>query len=234
MTITLLSGSATDGGGNAFIFPPDPANEQITVNIADNDAAVAANRLLSVTRDTDAAEPSSNGYYTVSLPAGYSSSANTTLSYTMSGTATRNTDYTVFTITLPAYQNSVTIPVRVTDDKIIEGTETAIMNLNGGTDGNNFTYSVNPSTTAVSMDIVDDDQTPENMRLFVTNNGDAAEPFTNGLFRISLPAGITSARAITLNYTVGGTATVGDDYDALPATLTIPALQNSITVPVVV
>ncbi|WP_346320927.1 Calx-beta domain-containing protein [Chitinophaga sp. YIM B06452] len=234
MTFTLLSGSATDGGGNAFIFPPDPANNGITVNIADNDAPVAANRVLSVTKNNDAAEPSTNGSYTVSLPAGYRSSANTTLSYTMSGSAARNTDYTVFTITLPAYQNSITIPVRVTDDKIIEDTETLVMNLNGATDGNSFTYSVNPTTTAVAMDIADDDLTPANMMLYVTNNGDGAEPFINGGFRISLPAGITSARAIDVNYTVGGTAAAGSDYTALPATFTIPVGKNSIIIPVIV
>ncbi len=121
MTFTIISGSATDGGGNAFIFPPDPANNDITVNIADNDAT-AANQVLKVVKTTDASEPKVQGNYTVSLPAGYTSSANLTLNYTMTGTATRNTDYTVFTITLPAYNNSVTIPLNVTEDKIIENT----------------------------------------------------------------------------------------------------------------
>jgi hypothetical protein len=60
MVFTLLSGSATDGGGNAFIFPPDPANDDVTVNIADNDA-IAANQVLKVVKTTDAAEPSTGG-----------------------------------------------------------------------------------------------------------------------------------------------------------------------------
>jgi hypothetical protein len=145
---TLLSGSATDGGGNAFIFPPDPANNNITVNITDNDASIAANRVLKVTPTADGAEPNANGAYTLSLPAGYTSAAPITFSYVMTGTAVRNTDYAVSTVTLPAYQNSVIIPLTVTDDQMIENTETAILTLDAaaGTDGNGFAYSRDAAT----------------------------------------------------------------------------------------
>ncbi|MFC7523503.1 Calx-beta domain-containing protein [Parapedobacter sp. GCM10030251] len=233
MTFTLLSGSATDGGGNAFIFPPDPANDDITVDIVDDDA-VAANQVLAAVKNIDAAEPSSSGSYTVSLPAGYTSAANTTLSYTMTGGATRNTDYTVFTITLPAYRNSVAIRVNVIDDKIIEGTETMVMNLLGGTDGNSFSYTADAAASAVPLDIADDDLDPANRVLTITNDGDAAEPTTNGGFKISLPAGITTTEDITVDYTISGTADAGDDYGAITGAVTIPAGQNSITVPVTV
>ncbi|MGK6352367.1 Calx-beta domain-containing protein [Parapedobacter sp. DT-150] len=235
MTFTLLSGSATDGGGNAFIFPPDPANNGITVSIADNDAVVAANRVLSVVKNTDAAEPSSGGSYTVSLPAGYTSAANLTLSYNMTGGATRNTDYSLFTITLPAYQNSIAMRVNVHDDKIIEGTETMVMNLTGGTDGNSFTYTANAAANAVPLNIADDESAdPANMVLTVTNDGDAAEPVTNGAFSISLPTGISSSEDITVDYTISGTATADDDYTAITGAITIPAGQNSVSVPVIV
>ncbi|HWV66642.1 Calx-beta domain-containing protein [Chitinophaga sp.] len=233
MTFTLLSGSATDGGGNAFIFPPDLANDDVTVNIADNDAT-AANQVLKVVKTTDAAEPNTNGAFTVSLPAGYTSSANTTLSYTMTGTATRNTDYTIFTITLPANSNSITLPLTVTNDKIIENTETAILNLNGGTDGNSFTYSADPAGNNATLNIADDDNTDANKVLLVTNSADGAEPVTNGEFTISLPVGYTSSETITVNYTIAGTATAGTDYAALSGTATIPAGAPKVTIPVTV
>lgn len=234
MTFTLLSGNATDGGGNAFIFPPDPASNEITLDIADDDAVVMANRVLSVTKISDAAEPSVNGVYTISLPPDYTSSSDITLNYSMSGTAALNTDYTISTVTLPAYQNSVTIPVFVTDDEDIEGTETLVLTLAASMDGNGFPFSPDASANAVAMDIADDDIDPAKTLLYVTNDGDASEPGTNGEFKISLADGVTSSTDITLSYTTGGTATVGDDYIALPATLTIPAGQNSITVPVTV
>lgn len=233
MTFTIISGSATDGGGNAFIFPPDPANDDITVNIADNDAT-AANQVLKVVKSTDAAEPNVQGNFTVSLPAGYTSSANLTLNYTMTGTATRNTDYSVFTITLPAYNNSVTIPLNVTDDKIIESTETAILNLNGGTDGNSFTYAADAGSATATLNIADDDNTTANNVLLVNNTADGAEPSTNGQFTISLPAGYTSSEPVTVNYTVDGTATTVTDYASIGTSIVLPAGQNSITLPVTV
>ncbi|MBO9152171.1 Calx-beta domain-containing protein [Chitinophaga sp. GCM10012297] len=234
MTFTLLSGSATDGGGNAFIFPPDPANNDISVNIADNDAS-SANQVLKVMPNVDAAEPNTNGSFTVSLPPGYSSSANTTLSYTMTGTGTRNTDYTIFTITLPAYQNSISLPLFVTNDQVIEGTETAILNLNGATDGNSFTYSADPSARQATLNILDDDDVPANRVLSISTYLNSSETGSNGAVKIKLPAGVSAAHDITVNYTVsGGTATEGLDYDALTGTAVIPAGFNEITVPVTV
>ncbi|WP_343703286.1 Calx-beta domain-containing protein [Chitinophaga sp.] len=233
MTFTLLSGSATDGS-NVYVFEPDEAYKQITLLIADDDAALANNRRLSVVKTIDAAEPSAGGTFTVSLPAGYSSSANTTLTYSMGGTATRNTDYSVFTITLPAYSNSLSIPVRVTDDMIIEGTETVIMSLNGGTDGNDFIYTAMPGASTATMNLADDDVDPAKMVLSITNTGNAAEGAANGSFRISLPEGVTCAEDITVHYTASGTATAGSDFTALPSTFTIPAGDDGVTVTITV
>ncbi|MCK7554698.1 Ig-like domain-containing protein [Chitinophaga sedimenti] len=230
---TLLSGSAIAGAAPAYIFPADATNNQVTINIADDDQA-AGNRVLTVVKTTDGTEPATGGVYTVSLPAGYTSSTPITLNYSMVGTATRNTDYTISGTTLPANRNSVTIPVPVIDDQIIEGTEVLSMRMGNSTDANGFIYTVDPATTEVSMNITDDDTDPAKLQLAVTNSGNAAEPATNGEFTISLPTGVTAAIDITVNYTVSGTATPGSDYVALPATLTIPAGQNSITVPVTV
>ncbi|HVI49040.1 MAG TPA: Calx-beta domain-containing protein [Chitinophaga sp.] len=234
MTITLLSGSAKDGSGNAFIFPPDPANNNVTVNIADDDAAIPGNRVLKVVKTTDAAEPATNGAYTVSLPTGYTSSTDITLTYNMTGNAVNNTDYTISTFTFPANTNSVTIPLTVIDDKIIENTETAILTLTGGTDGNAFTYSADPAGNNATLNIADDDNNSTNKVLLVTKSADGAEPSANGEFTISLPAGYKSSEDINVSYTVGGTATAVDDYVALSGTVKIPAGQNSITVPVTV
>ncbi len=47
------------------------------------------------------------------------------MSYTVTGTATNGTDYTSLTgtVTIPSGSNSVTLPVTVADDNIIEITE---------------------------------------------------------------------------------------------------------------
>lgn len=232
LTFTILSGSATDGGGNAFIFPPDPVNDDIIINIADNDAT-AANQKLRVEKVNDAAEPGTPGSFKVSLPPDYTSSANTTLSYSMTGSATRNTDYSIFTITLPANQNSVSLPVSVIDDKIIEGTETATLNLVGGTDGNSFTYTADPASNTANLDITDDDNTADNRKLSVVTTTHATEGnATPGRFTIKLPAGITTSTAITVNYTIGGSAASPADYPALTGTAIILAGSNQVVVDV--
>ncbi|MGX5817199.1 Calx-beta domain-containing protein [Chitinophaga lutea] len=233
LTITLLSGSATDGGGNAFIFPADPANNDITVNITDNDATLT-NRLLKVVKGNDGSELGFNGSYVVSLPAGYSSSANTTLSYTMSGDAVRNADYNIFTITLPAYSNSITLPLRVTDDKTIEGDEVATLLLNGATDGNSYTYGADPLNNRADLIILDDDDVPENRVLSVAPGPIMGEPVTNGFFKIQLPSTVRTTYPITVNYTVGGTATGGADYEALAGSVVIAAGDNEATVVVTI
>jgi gliding motility-associated-like protein len=214
---TLLSGSATDGGGNAFIFPPDPANNNITVNITDNDASIAANRVLKVTPTADGAEPNANGAYTLSLPAGYTSAAPITFSYVMTGTAVRNTDYAVSTVTLPAYQNSVIIPLTVTDDQMIENTETAILTLDAaaGTDGNGFAYSRDAATYQATLNITDNDQTPANLVVRVWKDRDGAEGGTSARFNFGFLPGITVSEIVKVNYTISGTAVKGLDYNGL-------------------
>lgn len=228
----IISGSATDGGGNAFIFPPDPVNENININIADNDATTA-NQVLKVVKTSDAAEPGTQGSYTISLPADYTPGADITLSYTMNGSAVNNTDYSISTITFPAYRNSIIIPLSVIDDKIIEGIETATLNLTGGTDANAFIYSADPASSTADLDITDDDNTAASRTLSVVATANATEGVAiPGSFTIKLPDGITAASAITVNYTIGGTATSGADYTALTGTATIAAGQNSVPVTV--
>jgi len=156
-TINILSGSATDGGGNAFIFPPDPANSEITLSLTDNDN-ITANKVLTVTKITDAAEPATNGLFSVKLPSDYRSSRNITLSYSVTGTATQGADYTIGTINLPAYRNIIQVPVVVVDNGVVEPTETVIFTmLNGSTDGNGFAYIPNPGFAADTINIIDND-----------------------------------------------------------------------------
>jgi gliding motility-associated-like protein len=229
MIFTVLSGSAIDGG-NAFTFPPDPVLNKVTVNIADNDASVV-NQVLSVVKTADTAEPDQSGSFTISLPTGYTSSSNITLNYSLSGSATRNTDYTVSTITLPAYTNSVSIPVVVMDDQIIEGTETVILSLTGGTDGT-FTYTAASGAAAATLNIADDDNTAANRVLSASSLANATEGGAAGSFNIKLPGSILATAPITVNYTVGGAATSVTDYAALTGTATILTGQNSVTIAV--
>jgi gliding motility-associated-like protein len=224
VVMTLNGGTSTGltftGNGNA------------TVNITDDESNTPASLVLTVAKGTDGAEPSTNGRFDISLPAGITSSEAITVNYTIAGSATSGTDYNAITgtITIPAGQNSVSIPVTVINDQLIENTETVIMTLNGG-NSTSFTFT---GTGNATVNIIDDENKPANLVLTVTKSTDASEPATNGGFNISLPTGITSSEDITVNYTIGGTATAGTDYNAITGTITIPAGQNSVSVPVIV
>lgn len=49
--------------------------------------SAAADRVLSVTKTADAAEPSASGGFNISLPAGINAAADITVSYSIGGTA---------------------------------------------------------------------------------------------------------------------------------------------------
>ena len=146
---------------------------------------------------------------------------NITVNYTVAGSATAGTDYTALSgsVIIPAGQNSVAIPVLVTNDNIIEGTETLVATLTGAT-STSFSFSAAGNAT---VNIADDENIAANLALSIAKTADAAEPSTNGSFSISLPAGITATENVTVNYTVAGSATAGTDYTALSGSVIIPA-----------
>jgi hypothetical protein len=76
--------------------------------------------------------------------------------------------------------------------------------------------------------------TTANQVLAITKVQDGTEGTQNGSFSISLPTGVMAAEDITVNYTVTGTATSGDDYTALTGTVTLPAGSNSVALPVTI
>ena len=134
----------------------DPANDAATVTIADNDTA-----LVSIAATTPAAEPAVNGQFTVTMS--NPSSTDTTVSYTVAGSATpgAGNDYTTLsgTVTILAGATTATIDVTVLDDSLAEGLEDVIVTLTGVTAGDpQVTVDVASDTATVT--ITDDDNAP--------------------------------------------------------------------------
>jgi hypothetical protein len=200
----------------------------VTANIADDDNTIA-NNTINIARISHGAEPSTNGQFAVSYPPGISSSEDTQVTYTISGTAINGTDYTTLTgtVLIPANTNSVPVNVLVTDDQIIEATETVTLAL---TAANNVSFSPTVNTTPATLNIIDDDNTAANNKVILSWSADGAEPGTPAQFKLSFPAGYTSSQATVVNYTTAGMATPGADYTALSGTVTIPANTNSVSI----
>ena len=79
--------------------------------------------------DAAAAEPADDGQFTVTLS--NPSDTDTVISYTVTGDATADSDYTALsgTVTIPANTTTATIDVSVLDDSLLEDNETVTVTL---------------------------------------------------------------------------------------------------------
>jgi hypothetical protein len=199
-----------------------------TMNITDDDSVNPANMVVKVTRGKDGAEPSTNGSFIVSLPAGYTTIGNLTLQYVLSGTAVLNRDYTIGQVVLPAGSNSVEVPVVVIDNKILDGIRTVVMKLSGVNQplpGAVFTVSPTPD----SIRILDNNASDKNAVILEAVPGEDVAKGPNGVARLRVrfaDPGVISTSDITVSYQVGGTAVAPDRYETLSGTVVISAGQK--------
>ena len=114
-----------------------------TANITDDDGPTT---VTIVATTPNAAEPATNGLFTVSRSGGGAAQLALPLvvNLTISGTATNGTDYANIpaTVTIPANLTTVTVPVTVIDDTAFEGNETVIATIGAGG------YTVGGASTA--------------------------------------------------------------------------------------
>jgi len=201
----------------------DTTQDQATLAISDNDSAQV--RIAMTTAGNEAGPVS--GVFTVTQTA--ASSTPTTVSYTVTGTATPGSDYTALsgTVTIPAGQTTATITVPVINDSLAEPAETVIVTLDGITAGDPQITVASAAQAQATLSITDNDIAL--VSIVVTTQGSETGP-TAGVLTISQTGTSSSATVVGLTY--GGTATSGSDFTALPATVTIPAGQTSVTLTV--
>jgi len=214
ITITPLSDALTEGPetviltltANAAYIVGTP--NSATVTIAD------ASSLPTVTiaaTDATAQEPGNDtGTFTVTRTG--ATTAALSVAFTVSGTATSGSDYTALTapLTIPAGSASATLTVTPLADAVIEGDETVIVTL-----GANAAYIVgSPSAATVTLK----DQSVS----IAATDANAAEPGNDtGTFTVTRTG--STVAALSVAFTVSGTATSGTDYTALTSPLTIAA-----------
>ncbi|MCY4132957.1 MAG: hypothetical protein OXF39_09995 [Nitrospira sp.] len=176
------------------------------------------------------------GTRTITITLRPAPSSSLTLRYTLAGTATPGTDYTIRgvprrtgTLTVPANQSSVTIPVALTDDSTDEPDETVILTLTTGTG-----YEVGSSnvhTLTISGDGDGGDPTP----VVAFAAGISSAPEGAGTQQVAVTLAPPPTAPLTLTYTVGGTATPGRDHDlplANSGPLAVPAGSPTATITV--
>ncbi len=156
-TISLTLSSPTDGYtlGNA----------SAAINLTDNDVAPT----VSVAAGVNAAEPATNGTFTITLSS-VAPASGVTINYTLSGTAALNSDYTdpqSGSITITEGNTTGTITLNVSDDPDAEPVETIIITL----DNVSSPYTINVGSATINL--TSDDFTPISLTGVYSQNFDA-------------------------------------------------------------
>ena len=184
---------------------------QQSITITDDDAAPALS--ISVSSGTVAEDGETSSTVTVSLGAGSVFETDQTITLALTGTASKNDDYTISGESLPlaADATSVTATVTAVDDNYDDDAETVLVTASNGGD------SIGPATVTIT----DDDAAP--VLSVSVNNASVAEAAGTSTVTVSTGSGSTFEDDQTITLTRGGTATTGDDYTIGSTSLTLPA-----------
>jgi hypothetical protein len=134
-----------------FFYSVD-TNKSATVAIADNDRPVisisAIDAKAKETQEEEVTNPAK-----LKVRRGGNLTSSLKVNYTVDGTATKDTDYQLSsTIIFAAGMDSMDLPVSIVDDAVVEGTETAKVNLKTGAG-----YQVS-QTNSARVSIADNDK----------------------------------------------------------------------------
>jgi regulation of enolase protein 1 (concanavalin A-like superfamily) len=202
-------------------YRADSVNSIGTVTIADHPDDRPLLEITSI--GGIASEPSTNGQFRITAKGG---SGSLTVNYTVSGTATAGSDYNALsgstTITLNGGTVTSNIAITVINDTEIEEMEDVTMTLTPSAN-----YSLWDVSKSATLFIRDNDQ-PTVFADPQVGTGIAhsiSESSTGTTLKFYLSRTGSTAGALTVNYTLGGTATPGTDFTnaTLTGTATIPA-----------
>ena len=204
------------GSGSDLIVSPD----SYTLTIVDNEVSVSFASASQHVR-----EGSGTRDVTVNLTP--PSSSPITLNYTVGGTATPDSDFTIAnsgTLSVPAGAKTATIPVTIIDDSMEDSGETIVLTLVGS-----GIYRVaNPGTHTLNIDFLP-------LVSFKDAILGTVYEWRTETRNVRVDLTPPSSSPITLNYTVGGTATPGLDFTiANSGTLSVPAGAKTATIPVTI
>ncbi len=150
-----------------------------------------------------------------------------TVNYTLGGTATNGTDYTSIptSVTFAANSATATVTVDPTADTIVEPDETVILTLASGTG-----YTVGTTTPVTGT--ITNSPVPPSITLAVSPSSVTEDGTTNLVYTFTRSGSTTNS--LTVNYTLGGTATLNTDYTRTGTTNTVTFAAGSSTATVTV
>lgn len=191
--------------------------ESFTLNVSPAPSVSIAVSPASVSEDG-----ATNLTYTVTRSLNLASA--TVVNITTGGTATSGVDYTggVATVNIPGGATTATFTINPTVDGTVETDETVTLTVAAGTG-----YTVGAPSSATGTILNDDVPTAS---ITVSPASVAEDGAPNLVYTVTLDQ--ASFSALSVNYTVGGTATSGTDYAAVTSPLVIAAGNTTGTITV--
>ncbi|WP_369915231.1 putative Ig domain-containing protein [Xanthomonas sp. NCPPB 3005] len=216
-TQTVTYTNNGDGATSDSFYLLDEDNNQVVFNITINPAISA-----SIAVSPSSANEDSGTVFTYTVTLSQTSSSATTVNLTRSGTATSGTDYTgaVTSVVVPANTASVSFNVTPVADTTVEADETVVFNVASGSG-----YGIGNPSSATATILNDDLPTAS---ITVSPSSVSEDGATNLTYTVSLDQAAQSA--VSVAFSVGGTATSGTDYAAVSSPLVIAAGQTSGTI----
>ena len=211
----LISLVLADNSGYDY----DYRRQYITLTIVDNEP-----KMYFASASQSVGEGS--GTHDVEVRLNPAPASDLALAYTVGGTATAGSDFTIAnsgTLSVPKGATTAVIPVTIIDDSAQEGIETVVLTLAGGSGY----VVVSPGTHTLTIAAND-----EPMVSFAEWGLQELE--WSGTHDVKLTLDPAPAGDITLTYKVSGTATPDEDYTALPGTLLVPAGATTAVIPVTI
>jgi predicted extracellular nuclease len=213
-----------DGAGDQSIdnIPPDLPFSSVGLTVGATTPSV--NLSVSSNTGSEAAQT----VITITATASSAVVGNQTITLGVAGTGITAGDYSLSntTITILDGQTFGSVTFTVVDDVLVEGTETAVLTISNPSAG--ITLG---TTTIQNITIIDNDAPAVPTVSITATDANAAESSTTvntGTFTLTRTGDTTAA--LTVTYTIGGTATNGIDYNGLTGSVVIPAGQTSATI----
>ncbi|TAG83022.1 MAG: hypothetical protein EAZ21_02290 [Betaproteobacteria bacterium] len=209
--VTIRVTDASTGPGSYFevenysLTVSPPPSVSIAVSPASVSEDGATNLTFTVTRSLNLSSP-------------------TTVNITTTGTATSGVDYTggVATVVIPAGATTATITINPNVDGIVEADETVTLTVAAGAG-----YTVGAPASATGTILNDDVPTAT---ITVAPASVAEDGASNLVFTVTLSQ--PASGALSINYTIGGTAANGTDYATIASPLVIPSGNTTGTITV--
>jgi len=192
-----------------------------TVTIADNDKPTVT---ITSPDPTATEEGATGGTFKVTR-AGSTSGA-LMVFYTLTGTAAQGADYQTLpgSVNIPAGAASATFKVTPINDTTLEANETVVATLSA-----NAAYVIGSPNNA-TVTIVDNDQKPT-VTIIASDPTAAEAGLASGAFKVTRTG--SKSTALTVLYTLAGTASNGADYKTLTGSVKIAVGAASATFKVV-